>query len=61
MICKTCGLDKALFEGLTAKARGFHGHVCWNCVLEDQRAWRKTPAGKEYARLAAQRTKAKIK
>jgi hypothetical protein len=59
MICKSCGADKELLEGRTAKERGFHGKVCWVCVLEEQRAWRKTASGREYSRLAAARTRAK--
>ena len=61
MICKSCGADKELKEGHTAKERGFHGKVCWNCVVEDQRTWRQTASGKEYARLAAAKNRSQVK
>ena len=53
-ICKVCGVRKE-FNGLGVgdKARGFHGKVCYGCVLEEQRAWRGTQLGRDEANEAS--------
>lgn len=51
--CKVCG-----FVGMhnpaakSGRARAFHGLVCWECVVAEQRAWRGTELGREEARAA---------
>lgn len=49
--CKICDfVGPYLAEAETAKARGFHGYVCWGCVIAEQRAWRQTALGREESR-----------
>ena len=51
--CKVCG-----FVGMhnpaakSGRARAFHGLVCWECVVAEQRAWRGTELGRAEARAA---------
>jgi len=49
--CKICGFEGPYDrDGVTARLRGFHGYVCWDCVLEEQRTWRGTDLGREQSR-----------
>lgn len=52
--CKVCGVGKEFdAAGVGDKERGFHGKVCWECVLEEQRAWRGTVLGRSEANEAS--------
>ena len=52
--CKTCGVvGDHVPTAPTAVLRGFHGFVCWSCLLAEQRAWRGTDLGREEAREAS--------
>lgn len=50
-VCKVIGEYKPTEK--SAKARGFHGYVCWACHMEEQRAWRLTPVGRQEANEAS--------
>lgn len=55
--CKVCKQNKEFNpEGTGHRARGFYGHVCWDCYLEEQRAWRGTALGREQANQASKAT-----
>jgi hypothetical protein len=52
--CKLCGfVGEYHADGVGTRARGFHGHVCYACYLEDQRSWRKTELGRQEANDAS--------
>ena len=49
--CKICGfVGEYTPDATTAVGRAFHGHVCWTCVVKEQRAWRNTEVGREESR-----------
>ena len=49
--CKICGfVGEYTPDAETAVGRGFHGLVCWTCVVKEQRAWRNTEVGREESR-----------
>lgn len=55
--CKECGhTGLYLAKAQSLKLKGFHGHVCYACYLEEQRVWRGTAAGREYANEASRKT-----
>lgn len=52
--CKLCGTTGEYdLAGKGTRQRGFHGHVCYPCYLEDQRAWRGTELGRQEANDAS--------
>lgn len=52
--CKECGHAGLYNPSATGtKARGFHGHVCYACYLEEQRSWRGTELGRQQANEAS--------
>lgn len=52
--CKLCGVVGAYNpDEKSTRLRGFHGHICWACYLEDQRAWRGTELGRQEANDAS--------
>lgn len=63
--CKVCGFTAEYLAGEhTARLKGFHGYVCWKCIVEEQRAWRGTDLGREESRETSkayrQRKRAKM-
>ena len=58
--CKICDfVGPYTPEAPTAVLRGFHGFVCWACILAEQRAWRGTALGREEAREASAMSRAR--
>ena len=57
-VCKKCHAAKPYAGEMRrgTKARGFIGRVCYECVAEEQRAWRGEEAGREYARAASRKS-----
>ena len=52
--CKICGSEGDYERNaLGTKAKGFHGLVCYDCYLVDQRAWRGTDLGRKQANEAS--------
>lgn len=49
--CKVCDFVGVYApHAATAKERGFHGLLCWKCVIAEQRAWRQTELGRQESR-----------
>jgi hypothetical protein len=52
--CKVCGITAEYdAAGQGTRAKGFHGHVCYACYLEDQRTWRLSDLGRQEANEAS--------
>ena len=61
-VCNKCHRSYPFVVGGKPGAKsGFLGNVCWGCVLEDQRAWRREESGGDYARAASKKAYAKRK
>lgn len=51
--CKVCSfVGEHAPAAKSGRGRGFHGFVCWDCVVAEQRAWRSTELGRAEARAA---------
>lgn len=60
--CKICYETKPYNkEARTARLRGFHGYVCWKCIIDEQRAWRGTELGREESKDATAAYRARKK
>lgn len=52
--CKVCSdVGEYFADRVGAKAKGFHGLVCWSCHMADQRSWRGTELGRQEANDAS--------